>query len=1617
MPIVLFFYSLITNADAPFGNEWINANQKYYSIPVANDGVYQVNGQFLIDNGIDVSSFTSSEIQLWYRGKEISILVEDAGDNSFDSADRFLFYGRKNDGQIDSTLYLDPSLQANQYYNLFSDTSKYFLTWSSGVLGKRMNTISAPLTNVSDLTVHEAEYIKPIIEDYSFGNEPISYIYNSQYDFGEGWFSNVITKGRSRTVDVSGINPISSTFQLEIQLVGRNNLEHDIEVSVGSQKFNVTGFTGAEFKTVKQSFSTSLISGGQLSVSISPQGVGGNADAISLAYIKLIVPEGFNNNSKTYNYWNVSGSAGDGISITKSTQIKYLFDISTEENLQNHLLKKENDLTSFQLDKSKKTTFLSVSELAILTPNYAKEVFFENDDSEVEYIILTHPVFYAGAEEYAQYRSSAEGGGYSTKVISVNRLYDQYGYGAFSPYSIRNYFRYLDNLKHTPKYLLLIGNGSAVSLKQSGRPYYRFINFDGTDANGVERYGNVNYMPTMGNPGSDILYTSGLFGSDREPGIPTGRIGVKNEGQIHIYLGKVKQHDKLSYDLAWRKRALHLSGGEANEAPYFLARMNQLSNKFKTPLIGGTVETLTKKTDKEVEFFNLSKYVNEGISFLSFIGHSSPSVIEIDIGEVNDDSWGYNNPNKYPVLYLNGCQTGDVYNNNSRLENWLFSTEERGAIAALGHTSYGYSSELFKNADDFYRLAFNDTTWYKESLGHIHKQMVADFDEGPNVNNIREESFWPQFAYYGDPAVHLFSPLYAEYIPLANTGNVTSLNGEPLTINSDSIYVGFTLANYGKTVSDSVEICIKRIYNGGAAEQILDPIKIPSVYYEEEVFIAIENPKNVKGGLNEFEISVNCNQGVNEYNFENNTLKFSHVFKSDAHFNLVPYNYSIEGNPEVNFAYHSYNLSNQFSYEFQLDTSRFFTNPLANRIDQGHVVNFQLDLPIQKDSTIFFWRTRIVNNAEVDTSWRVSSFTYISNKSGWGQFDATQLSGNSIEGITYNKKANSISFNEVQNVVKVRAPGNQVPDYNQETEISVNGQGIVIRGGINSCTRDGIYVLAFDKTSGLPYHTSGNYNGSCGVRPRIALDFNNLANQGQRNSLLNYMNSIPEDAYVLVSSAGSSTLNNVTGDQALLDMFHEFGASLIDAVENNKGYIFLGQRGGEALFEGIAQTEEEVLSEEIVISGKQYKSQIVTDKIGPVISWDSLVVNMTEDEDLNYFTASNFYTEEGNSSYSYANREYNYSYNLSDLNEDSVNTILFYSQIIDSVNFNYPKNHDWAVFYEPVPEGVLIKTSLGSNQLGFYENYKADFEFINVGKKPFKDSLLVVVQILNANSEELYSDTVKIKAPEVNTKELFQINKSVLELIGENNISITVNPGIEKELNYTNNYWEGSFSVYGDQLNPILSVTFDGKQIKNEDVISANSSIEIIGTDLWEGINSISDSSAQILLLKLCDETGCPDTVYTDTDFLFTEDSLSPKWNLETTFTEGKYKLLTKVSDNSKNSTEEYAVVFNVVKQLKFQFLPVYPNPAFDAVYFEADLLGGNEYPEELKIEIYNLSGIKLSTFNKDNFQRVNFGERGVSLKMNIQSPILTSGIYFYTFKAVFQDATYNSSGKLFIIK
>ncbi|MEM6265228.1 MAG: hypothetical protein AAGI38_22190, partial [Bacteroidota bacterium] len=137
-----------------YGNGWYKSNpdQTYIKFQVNEDGIYRVTRQDLLNSGFDLAGVEADILRLIYRGQEKAMYVAKDANGELNFLE---FFGKRNDGKLDSLLYRDPvsgihlynddftgrrinDLQPNKEFSLFTDTSTYYLTWKPGVFGLRI---------------------------------------------------------------------------------------------------------------------------------------------------------------------------------------------------------------------------------------------------------------------------------------------------------------------------------------------------------------------------------------------------------------------------------------------------------------------------------------------------------------------------------------------------------------------------------------------------------------------------------------------------------------------------------------------------------------------------------------------------------------------------------------------------------------------------------------------------------------------------------------------------------------------------------------------------------------------------------------------------------------------------------------------------------------------------------------------------------------------------------------------------------------------------------------------------------------------------------------------------------------------------------------------------------------------------------------------------------------------------------------------------------------------------------------------------------------------------------------------------------------------------------------
>jgi len=692
------FGYLECRAQERYGNEWIDYRQTYLRIPVVETGIYKITAAELTEAGIRIDSVLTSGMQLFEHGVEVPMEVSGDPSGRLGSEGYLLFSGKKNDGYADTALYTKPEAMPHQYYNLYSDTTAYFLTWQAARPGLR-TTFPKPGTITGSTAFHWKETLQLFTSHYLPGRFfPPGSNYETgslltAYDEGEGWTGPEIAEHTAfETVFKTHalFKATQSDIDCQILLAGWQPGLHSFTLWLGNaknlkRKLVDVNVIGRETKVIR--FATGIEDfdeAGELALTLVPVGTGGH---VSLSYARMRYPQ-----------------AGP------------------------------------------RRAPLHLPTLP------ARIVKFSPIDPQTEYLIITHPLMRVPAEgdpapgdstpggydpiqEYAHYRASEAGGGYKTGTVYSHELYDQFNAGQPGPQALRNAIRWLHD-KGNLKFVLLAGRS-----------------IDPQKARKMKDSWQTDMVPNAGWPGSDVALAT-MKGS-HIPLVPIGRINALNSQQLLDYLLKVKAMEAEPAKAAWRKRVLHLSGGRSKDE---LNEFKSYVNAFEKKLENTTLEvaTISKLMDNAVERVDIDKQINAGVGLVTLFGHSSIDITDIDIGRATDPARNYRNDPRYPAVIVNGCAAGSIfYSNHTLSSDWIFAPGS-GAILFLAHTFNGPSTALKRYTTHLYEV-LADTAFTSQPFGIIQQEAIRR-----NLSNnpgMLDSITVHQMTLHGDPAICIFPSL------------------------------------------------------------------------------------------------------------------------------------------------------------------------------------------------------------------------------------------------------------------------------------------------------------------------------------------------------------------------------------------------------------------------------------------------------------------------------------------------------------------------------------------------------------------------------------------------------------------------------------------------------------------------------------------------------------------------------------------------------------------------------------------------------------------------------------------------------------------------------------------
>lgn len=1652
----LLIFILVLNCSVgiaqEYPNEWINYSQKYFKISTAEGGIYRISYDDLISAGVPITTIDPKKIQIYHRGMEHAIYVKDQNLGSFDSNDYIEFYGKKNDGTLDEELYVTPEAQPHKYHNFYSDTTAYFLTWSLSQDGKRIRTFkennilnlpAEPYQLNEELKLETNEYAAGLIYHYQGDKNNTTYL--SAFDYAEGWTGTGFNKGESRDITFSNLENIIPSGPkpiLEVLITGGNNLSHNVSILVGPDAGNQRPLTDVNFNywydtLITKSLEWTDIFNGTMTcrVSIPDFGV---ADRVSISYAKLIFAEEWDQQLSEQKKYHAkpTNSNRSYLEILNVPLGAKLYDISDEENIVDIGYNVIATGINAVIENDANGRKLLLTSSRISRPKIEAVTMRDIDPTNTDFIIVTHKSLRLPTDNYsdvpkayASYRASSLGGNYDTLLVNIDQLYNMFSYGEYTSLALYRFCRYMAE-NGDPSYLFIMGKGlSGYNLKSD----------DGS------RNMSQDLIPTSGYPGSDILFTAGLNGTTHESGIPIGRISASTPNVLDAYLEKVKEMEAIPYNALWRKELVHLSGGENNSRQQTLRTyVNGFKAIAEGEMLGGKVETYGKKTNEPTELFNISEQVNAGKLLVTFFGHSVGSTSDIDIGYVHIPAYGYNNKGKYPMMIVNGCLAGDMYNTGyGYAEDWI-GTPEKGAIGFIAHTNFGFQDKLNKYTSLFYKVAFTDSIFMKKGVGDIQKEVGKRFDIGfykeIGIAQIQ------QMALQGDPSISLFGPTKPDYEINSDNVFAKSIDGEPIDASSEAFNLGIIVRNFGATHRDSLKVSIKRTLENGTVHY-LDTMLYKPVFYQDTLYYPIETLGFEGSGVNQFTITLDPAYEVDELSETNNQATKQYKIARGGTSNIFPSNYSIINKKETKLVAQSQDLlMDERTYLFELDTTELFELPIQQTSVQGRTlakwtVDLFEGLP-DKDTLVFYWRTKfaVPRPPKEDDIWETTSFTYINKGNpGWAMTHYQQFNGTEKENVLINPEDWKWEFEQFETKISVKTFGSSHPseDY-YNVELWLNNTSYIFETETSDsvsrlCKPNSINLVAFNKSSTAPYLALGRPfildRTNCGRVPQV---INNMLNSEIENdpdyNIEKYIDAVDDGDYVLLFSIGNVTYQNWPA--STIAKLAEIGVNATDiqSLSEGESLIILGKKGDNPGSATIVKAdysnptpaiEQKIMLDQPII-GRPTVGVIRSPRIGPASSWSKFYqktklseVPTTDDYSFNIYGIDNSNNEILLSDYENIKISNEDSLDIQSIEPSTYPFIRLEMNLSDEVNLTPPQLSNWIVKFDGVPEGVLSfkeGQKIEGNEKKEGELHEAIFTFENVSDLAFQGSITIEYSLYNKNNRTSHIDTIMIEA--LNSEESIDVPLFIntMDKSGDNDLKVFANPYLQTERIYNNNYIDlpSHLTVETDNTNPIMEVTVDGEFIMDGDIVSPSPLILLRMKDENDVLYK-NDTLGVHLYLNEKNETPSfePTRIsFSSPNLIWTPATPDSDFTVEyrpQNLTDGIYTLRAEAADASgnKSGAERFSVSFEIINESQITNFFPYPNPFSTRTQFVFTLTG-SEIPDEIIIQIMTINGTVVREITQDEIGPIKIGNNKTEYAWDGRDEYgdqLANGVYLYKVK------------------
>lgn len=1581
-----------------FGNEWIIASQKYVKIKISEEGLFGIDLNQIIQSGLATQNIDPKKFQLFNKGKEVAILVTGDSDNVFDGNDKIVFYGKPNDASLDKVLYNNPADLPNDEVSLYENDNYYFLTYSNNTTGLRLKEFQQNNTGLTEENWIIAKSRINLTDGYYPGEFILSAMSLSEYIEGEGFMGNTFGKGQTTNLSLNTLDIASSSFQpqLSFYVAGRSNasstnvngFNHHLRVSLNNATVFDTLFRG--YKTVRKTLPITLNTNNNQIGFSSIDDLGALTDFQAISYAEITYARGTNinnlsslkfilNNSKAISFLRFRNSG-------LATPI--LWDLTTDFIIRGV---KNTTNADFVINTTNQQKNYFLADLDNLKSTNLTPTTFRNflTTDVKSFLMISNKLLTAGANNYKTYNDTRN---IETTIAYTDDLYNEFYYGFHHPLALKNFCAWAISRGNTkPEYLLLLGKGMEISKG----------NF------------NNDLVPTMGYPASDNMLTSGLNGSNLEPGLATGRVPAKTNEEVENYLNKLKVYEKLPNEI-WRKNILFLNGGRSSsENTSYTSFQNSLFRVAEGEFFGAKASVISKDVNNPVTENQTQRIINEtasGVSLVSFLGHGSSTETEISFGPTSS----HRNKEKPTVYIVNGCSTGAIFGSNLALGEQFLLAKDVGAVAWIGTTSEGVASYLTNATRYFY------SNWFKNMYGKSISDGIKNGLRSYQVPSDRlNTAHTRQYIYIGDPLISFYKTENPDY-----TINNSDISYDNSSVNAvKDLELQVIIKNLAKAVNtDSLSIKIERILPNNT-NLLLPILKIKSVLNTDTVKIIINNniQQNIVGN-NRILITLNPENTIPELNLNNNQGQLSLFISGNGINTIYPRKNGIVSTSN-NFILkvQSENLFTQTAeYIFEIDTISTFTSTLKKTspiISSGLFADWNPGL-ILENGKVYFWRARLNLPQDQGGNWVTSVFTYLNNgNDGFSLSHKDQLKDLKFEDATFDYNTGLFKFKPTFFPTSIQTEGDDggAPfdkRFRTTQTISFSSIGFV-----------GLTLVAYHPVKiGKKFSYPSPYNSNSG--PPDEYDANGFTGQyfwntnipEQVDSLISYLNQVPEGYYVIGYNGLNTTINALPS--AAKNALQSIGLNKYDLINTGEPYMFWGIKGASpgSVLEFTADYSSNIPPRAQRIRHAENlkyslsSGYINTDLIGPAKEW--------KNAELKYFSNQNDkisyelrgINQQGIESVLQNNLNTD-EIDLSQINAKEYPFIKIKSTFEDKEDYNIPKLNFWRVNFNPIAELTLNPTFTNNfykEKIQEGDSVKWELGVTNLANIS-SDSLELSYTIRKANNTSIIKTLKREANLNPGESKKIMISEATQGLVGINTLRAELKLNSSSDLYTFNNTIFKNFEVLKDSKQPLLDILFDGRPIVNGEIISPEPIINITLKDENKFL-LLNDTSYLSVFIRKEEETNFRRVYYATGQLNLVpanngeENKLTVEYK-PSRLSDGKYTMKVSSKDASNNTNQnDYEITFEVINESSISNFYPYPNPVTTAMKFVFTLTG-DKIPEKVKIQILTVSGKVVREISKEELGALRIGNNVSDFTWDGTDQFgdrLANGVYFY--KVMIQD-------------